>query len=818
MNLTNDAPTVEMENKMDQQQQISKKNPIPTISNPMVTEITEANTCKGEDTLVNCDSASLTTQSGMSYASAFRSTGAVPKTVQPRLNKTKAKESFCTEQFQRIVAYHNQGSRVLVLMRGVPGSGKTYLAKKIVAATIGTSLVDYKTHICSTDDYFMSRGVYIYERQRLSEAHDWNQRRVRSALHQGLSPVIVDNTNVETWEMEPYLRDGVSNGYLIEVMEPNTPWAKKYNQLITRNSHNVPPNTIRKMLNNFQDGLTGEFLIKQYGLSYPADMVPPVTRTVPAYYPPHTEASVHDLDSTAANFPHQYTVESHQAIRQTKCIVDPSPTFRTDQTTVPEIIFARQIQDAANCVVADETNQERINEEEAKQKTYLEIQKQLAEFEKVEQDWENGEVWDETKDTLRSSESATQLNPKPPRIYHDSEGSTPRDHLLETAVRSCEDWRQISMYMPPWNNDSLSPESKIPDVVVERQSTGTSVEIGDGDLQNTSKIFKIIAAIPRDINLFYISPNKEKIPDKRTLDKSTMTNDDMMEMNQNEEKHFKDFRKLFKNIPKAALRDIFDKCCGDVNWAVDIVLGGMADNQLQIMNNDATEMSDDEEEQCLSFVASSNAPNVDDSAFAINNLERTNLEVPRNCVIVPTKKMKVTPSESSAAAAAELKRQIEMNVVISDEHYSEHLQRIRKFRRGEFQVDNQVEQNIPHQTNMLSENASTIAFDAQNIHQNTSKTEVACYRSDDDVSSCSSGDELEKTVNINLGSEFILQLDNLFGRTGMTYPEKVEPKINIPMSLLIEINAFWMESLMHQLDDHNEQDAKMIQEDEEFAR
>lgn len=810
MNLSSDAATVEMENKIDQQQKI--------------TVTTNENTTKREETLVNSDSASLTTQPGISYASTSRSFGAVPKKVQPKPNKTKAKVSFFTEQFQRIVAYHNEGSRVLVLMRGVPGSGKSYLAKRLVMATIGTSLINYQTHICSTDDYFMSKGVYIYERHRLSEAHDWNQRRVRTALHNGLSPIIVDNTNVEIWEMEPYLKNGVRNGYIIEVMEPNTPWAKKYNQLIMRNSHNVPPNTIRKMLNNFQDGITGDSLIKQYELFYPANMVPPVMRTVPAYYPPCTEVSVHDLDTTAVNFAYQNSVDNYQATPLTKCVVDspiiePTPLFRTEQTTLPEILSATPKQDSENCLLAVGTNQESI-EKDAKQNRFIEIQNQFAEFQKIEQEWDHGETWDEDKNTTRNSENATYVDPKPPRDYLNSEESIPRQALLETAVRSCEDWREISMYMPPWGNDNISQESKIPNVVVETQSTGTSVEIGDGDLRNVSRILKTITAIPRDINLFYISPSKEKIPDKRSLDKSTMTtNDDMMEINQNDEKLFKDFRKLFKNMPKAALRDIFDKCCGDVNWAVDIVLGGMADSQLQIMDNDATENSDDEEEYCLPSVAASNVtPNAVDSAKAINNMERKLLEAPGNSVIVPTKKIKAIPSESSAAAAAELKRQIEMNVVISDDHYSEHLQKIRKFRHGVFQCDNPVEQNIPLQSNVPNENAMAIAFDTQNIQHNASKTEVASSRSDDDTSSCCSLDEPEKTVNMNFGTEFLLQLDNLFGRTGITYPEKVEPKINIPMSLLQEINALWMESLMHQLDDHEEQDAKMIQEDEEFAK
>lgn len=813
MNISIDAATAEAETEM--QQQRTEELPITTVSNPIETENTEANFYNVDDTLVNSHNASLTTQPGMSYASAFRSTGAVPKKVQPKPSTPKAKESFWTEQFQSILAYHNQGSRVLVIMRGVPGSGKSYLAKQIVAKTIGTSFVNYKTHICSTDDYFMVNGVYIYEKQRLSEAHEWNQNRVRAALEQGLSPVIVDNTNVEIWEMEPYLREGVKNGYFIEIMEPNTPWAKKFNQLLKRNDHNVPAATIRRMLNNFQEGLTGEFLIEQYRLSYTANMLPPVIRFVPAYHPPHSEASVHNLGTTAENVAYQYTVDNLQTTLLTKCTVDhnPSPTFRIEQTTVPENMVAGLEQESGNSLMTNETYKGNNDEEEAKQKSFLEFRKQLDEFEKVERDWENGEAWDETKDTTQSSvkftEIETNVYPKPPRNYLISEGSTPRDDLLVTAVQSCDDWRDISMYMPPWNDNSLSQESKITEQVVETQSTGTSVEIGDGDLQNASNIFKIITTIPRDINLFYISPHKEKIPDKRTLDKSTITtNDDIMtEIHKckNEDEHFNAFRKLFKNLPKEPLRDIFDKCCGDVNWAVDIVLGGTANNQLQIMDNDDSEISGNEEENAEQCIATCNViPTPGESTKAINDMEQNIPDVPRNSVFVPTKRMRVIPSET--AEALELKRQIEMNVVISDDHYSEHVQKIRKFRRGEFQADDMVEEDY------------TLPLDTQNVQHSSSKTEVASCRSDDDVSSCGSLDEVEKTVNVSLGMEFVLQLDNLFGRTGMTYPENVVPKINIPMSLLQEINAFWVESLMHQLDDHDKQKAAMIREDEEFAR
>lgn len=59
--------------------------------------------------------------------------------------------------------------------------------------------------IFSTDEYFIKDGVYQYEYQLLAEAHLWNQRRAKEALAAGKNPVIIDNTNLQAWEMKVYV-------------------------------------------------------------------------------------------------------------------------------------------------------------------------------------------------------------------------------------------------------------------------------------------------------------------------------------------------------------------------------------------------------------------------------------------------------------------------------------------------------------------------------------------------------------------------------------------------------------------------------------
>ncbi|TMS07765.1 NEDD4-binding protein 2-like 2 [Larimichthys crocea] len=97
-------------------------------------------------------------------------------------------------------AYHS--SLVLILMRGLPGSGKSTLARELLST--GPSGL-----ILSTDDFFAHRDGYRYEAGLLHAAHEWNQRRAKDAMDDGRSPIIIDNTNIQAWEMKPYVQMAV---------------------------------------------------------------------------------------------------------------------------------------------------------------------------------------------------------------------------------------------------------------------------------------------------------------------------------------------------------------------------------------------------------------------------------------------------------------------------------------------------------------------------------------------------------------------------------------------------------------------------------
>jgi len=123
--------------------------------------------------------------------------------------------------------------RALVILRGLPGSGKSSFAKLFFPAPI-----------CCADDYFMKNGKYEWKAEEIGKAHLWCQARCRSLMETSAEKIIVANTSVAARDLRPYTDLAEKYGYRVYSVIVE-------NRISTKNIHNVPEETIEKMRNRF---------------------------------------------------------------------------------------------------------------------------------------------------------------------------------------------------------------------------------------------------------------------------------------------------------------------------------------------------------------------------------------------------------------------------------------------------------------------------------------------------------------------------------------------------------------------------------------
>ena len=139
--------------------------------------------------------------------------------------------------------------RILIIMRGIPGAGKSHTAQQMLSKHGGNA----EGHIFSTDDQFIPEtrkmrrsGNYVSPGDEKSEykanylrsmslraAHAGNLKEFKAAVDQGTTPLILDNTNTKAWEAKAYAEYADKAGYDIQIQEPTSEWWKAYRKYLT---------------------------------------------------------------------------------------------------------------------------------------------------------------------------------------------------------------------------------------------------------------------------------------------------------------------------------------------------------------------------------------------------------------------------------------------------------------------------------------------------------------------------------------------------------------------------------------------------------
>lgn len=117
----------------------------------------------------------------------------------------------------------------LVLIRGLPGSGKSTIAKALTMA----GFLWYEADTYHLND----EGAYCFDPANVKAAHAWCQSETRKALESG-ERVVVSNTFTRIWEMAPYFEMAAALGIEPNVLEAKGNW---------QNVHSVPAEVVEKM-------------------------------------------------------------------------------------------------------------------------------------------------------------------------------------------------------------------------------------------------------------------------------------------------------------------------------------------------------------------------------------------------------------------------------------------------------------------------------------------------------------------------------------------------------------------------------------------
>lgn len=136
-------------------------------------------------------------------------------------------------------------SKLLVLLRGLPGSGKSSFAKHMWSDFV----------ICEADQFFYdSEGNYNFNPSKLKDAHKYCRDRVETFMSdneknpQFYPEIVVSNTFTREWEMDEYFKLAKKYDYQIVSLIVE-------NRHGNKNVHGVPDSKIEEMRNRFEISL-----------------------------------------------------------------------------------------------------------------------------------------------------------------------------------------------------------------------------------------------------------------------------------------------------------------------------------------------------------------------------------------------------------------------------------------------------------------------------------------------------------------------------------------------------------------------------------
>lgn len=147
-------------------------------------------------------------------------------------------------------------TRVVIIMRGWPGSGKSTLCRAIYEEFVRRGTDPFEISVCSADHYHINKTTKKYEwkQENAAKAHLYCKEQFEAdILDNDASVIFVDNTNIRRKEYAYYVDLARDHGYKVLQAHGQSPYKHSVEECFKRNVHNVPLEVITRMKDAFEN-------------------------------------------------------------------------------------------------------------------------------------------------------------------------------------------------------------------------------------------------------------------------------------------------------------------------------------------------------------------------------------------------------------------------------------------------------------------------------------------------------------------------------------------------------------------------------------
>ncbi|KAL5110598.1 NEDD4-binding protein 2-like 1 [Taenia crassiceps] len=138
---------------------------------------------------------------------------------------------------------------LLILLRGLPGSGKSKLANRLKSRySAMTTVIRLDNHLSK----WRSGTSLSPDSPMLADAHAACKQAAWSAMQSGVPFVVIDNENLKYSDMLPYVSEALNTDYEVHFIEPDTSWRYSVRALARRNRRGLTEKQLQHLLERFE--------------------------------------------------------------------------------------------------------------------------------------------------------------------------------------------------------------------------------------------------------------------------------------------------------------------------------------------------------------------------------------------------------------------------------------------------------------------------------------------------------------------------------------------------------------------------------------